>query len=109
MILWRNIENQPFLLFQFRPQISPFLLYVRWKSGVTFVRRCFRDDDCIGDYRKVSTYPTLYHNGSIYGLVEYACVVLVRYVNLDILNETVVQAVIHYDRAIINLRLFIIQ
>ena len=21
-----------------------FLLYVRWKSGVTFVRRCFRDD-----------------------------------------------------------------
>ena len=26
------------------PRFPPFLLYVRWKSGVTFVRRCFRDD-----------------------------------------------------------------
>ena len=25
------------------PRFSPFSLYVRWKSGVTFVRRCFRD------------------------------------------------------------------
>ena len=25
------------------PRFPPFLLYVRWKSGVTFVRRCFRD------------------------------------------------------------------
>ena len=24
-------------------RFPPFLLYVRWKSGVTFVRRCFRD------------------------------------------------------------------
>ena len=24
----------------------PFLLYVRWKSGVTFVRRCFCDGEC---------------------------------------------------------------
>ena len=26
------------------PDFPPFLLYVRWKSGVTFVRRCFRDE-----------------------------------------------------------------
>ena len=25
-------------------RLSPFLLYVRCKSGVTFVRRCFRDE-----------------------------------------------------------------
>ena len=25
------------------PRFPPFLLYVRFKSGVTFVRRCFRD------------------------------------------------------------------
>ena len=25
------------------PRFPPFLLYVRWKSGVTFIRRCFRD------------------------------------------------------------------
>ena len=25
------------------PRFPPFLLYVRWKSGVTFVRKCFRD------------------------------------------------------------------
>ena len=37
-----NIENNPFLFFRFRPQI-PFLLYVCRKSGVTFVRRRFRD------------------------------------------------------------------
>ena len=43
MILWRNIETNPFKLFRFGPRFSPFLLYVRWKSGVTFVRRCFRD------------------------------------------------------------------
>ena len=44
MILWRNI----FFFFIFHhfdsdPRFPPFLLYVRWKSGVTFVRRCFRD------------------------------------------------------------------
>ena len=43
MILWRNIENYPFLSFDSDPRFPPFLLYVRWKSGVTFVRRCFRD------------------------------------------------------------------
>ena len=41
MILWRNIEN--FYHFDSDPRFSPFLLYVRCKSGVTFVRRCFRD------------------------------------------------------------------
>ena len=25
------------------PRFPPFLLYVRWRSGVIFVRRCFRD------------------------------------------------------------------
>ena len=44
IILWRNVENYPFLSFDPDPRFSPFSLYVRWKSGVTFVRRCFRDD-----------------------------------------------------------------
>ena len=43
MILWRNIENYPFFHFDSDPRFSPFLLYVWWKTGVTFVRRCFRD------------------------------------------------------------------
>ena len=43
MILWRNIENNPFYHFDSNPRFPPFLLYVRWKSGVTFVRRSFRD------------------------------------------------------------------
>ena len=29
--------------FHFNPRLPPFLLYVRWKSGVTFVWRCFCD------------------------------------------------------------------
>ena len=32
-----------FYHFDSDPRFLPFLLYVRWKSGVTFVRRCFRD------------------------------------------------------------------
>ena len=44
MILWRNIENYPFYHFDSDPRFPPFSLYVRWKSGVTFVRRCFRDE-----------------------------------------------------------------
>ena len=43
MILWRNIENCPFFSFDSDPRFPPFLLYVRCKPGVTFVRRCFRD------------------------------------------------------------------
>ena len=46
MILWRNTENYPVLhMYHFYsdPRFPPFLLYVRWKSWVTFVRRCFRD------------------------------------------------------------------
>ena len=42
MILWRNIEIFHFCHFDSDPR-SPFLLHVSWKSGVTFVRRCFRD------------------------------------------------------------------
>ena len=44
MILWTNIENCPFYHFESDPRFPPFLLYVRWKSGVTFVRRYFRDE-----------------------------------------------------------------
>ena len=43
MILLRNIENYSFLFFESDPRFPQFLLYVRWKSGVIFVRRCFRD------------------------------------------------------------------
>ena len=32
-----------FYHFNFDPRFPQFLLYVRWKSGVTFVRRCFCD------------------------------------------------------------------
>ena len=32
-----------FYHFDSDPRFPQFLLYVRWKSGVTFVRRCFRD------------------------------------------------------------------
>ena len=45
MILWRNIDFfSTFYDFDPDPRFPPFLLYIRWKSGVTFVRRCFRDD-----------------------------------------------------------------
>ena len=44
MILWRNIENYPFFFLIPTPDFPHFLLYVKWKSGVTFVRRCFRDE-----------------------------------------------------------------
>ena len=43
MILWRDTENYPFYHFDSDPRFPHFLRYVRWKSGVTFVRRCFRD------------------------------------------------------------------
>ena len=48
MILWRNIEIFHFFIILIPTPDSPlppFLLYLRWKSGVTFVRRCFRDDN----------------------------------------------------------------
>ena len=32
-----------FYHFDSDPRFPPFLLYVRWEFGVTFVRRCFRD------------------------------------------------------------------
>ena len=40
MILWRNIEKKSLLMILIP---TPILLYVRLKSWVTFVRRCFRD------------------------------------------------------------------
>ena len=39
-----KIEIQAiFFIFNTNPRFSPFLLYVRCKSGVTFIRRSFRD------------------------------------------------------------------
>ena len=49
MILWRNTENY-FYHFDSDPRFTPFLLYVRWKSGVTFVWRCFSDEGCKNGY-----------------------------------------------------------
>ena len=44
MILWRSIGYFiTFYHFDFDPRFPLFLLYVRWKSGVIFVQRCFRD------------------------------------------------------------------
>ena len=43
IILWRNIDFFTFYHFDSDPRFPPLLLYVRWKSGVTFGRRCFRD------------------------------------------------------------------
>ena len=37
------LEIIRFYHFDFEPRFSPFLLYVRLKYVVTFVRRCFRD------------------------------------------------------------------
>ena len=39
MILWRITT----FIGIYQPQISPILLYVRCKSGVHFILRCFRD------------------------------------------------------------------
>ena len=39
---YRNVSL--FNQFDSDPRFPLFLLYVRWKSGVTFVRSCFRDD-----------------------------------------------------------------
>ena len=48
MILSRNIETfSIFYHFDSDPRFPPFLLYVRWKSRVSFVRRCFRDAQII--------------------------------------------------------------
>ena len=46
-----------FINFDSDPRFSPFLLYVRRKSGVNFVRRCFRDD-CKSEL-KMSTSTTM--------------------------------------------------
>ena len=43
LVLWRNIENYPSYHFDSDPKFPQLVLYVRWKSGVIFVRRCFCD------------------------------------------------------------------
>ena len=44
MIYGEILKIIDFYHFDSDPRFPPFLLYVRWKSGVTFVRGCFRDD-----------------------------------------------------------------
>ena len=63
MILWRNIENYHF---ESDPRFHPFLIYVRWKSGVTFVRRCFYDDH--GQNRECLTGNIVVKTSKIYKL-----------------------------------------
>ena len=46
-----------FYHFDSDPGFPSFLLYVRWKSGVTFVRRCFRDGGYMYLCRHSSFYP----------------------------------------------------
>ena len=45
------IEKLPFLSFKYQLQISPVLLYIRCKSKVTFIQRCFRDGnpECLSE------------------------------------------------------------
>ena len=44
-----KIEIQAkFFIFNTNPRFPPFLLYVRCKSGVTFIWRSFRDVDTFG-------------------------------------------------------------
>ena len=43
IILWRILKIINFNHFDFDSRFPQFLLYVRWKSGANFVRRCFRD------------------------------------------------------------------
>ena len=44
MICGEILKIINFYHFDSDPRFPPFLLYVRWKSGVTFVWRCFRDE-----------------------------------------------------------------
>ena len=43
MLLWKKSKIIDLYYFHFNPRLPIFLLYVRWKSGVTFVWRCFFD------------------------------------------------------------------
>ena len=51
-------EITTFYRFNTNPRFPPFLLYVRCKSGVSFVRRCFRDVDRnhVTNLRKMTDY-----------------------------------------------------
>ena len=42
----QKIDRQAiFFIFSTNPRFPPVLLYVRCKTGVTFIRRSFRDED----------------------------------------------------------------
>ena len=49
MILRRTLEKYHFLSFQYQPQISSVVLYVRWKSGVHFCTEMFPRNRCRHD------------------------------------------------------------
>ena len=55
---FNKIEIQAiFFIFNTNPRFPPFLLYVRCKSGVTFIRRNFRDvKQCIHRYIRVQWF-----------------------------------------------------
>ena len=59
MILWRENEIIHFYHFDSDPRFPPFLLYVRLKPGVTFVRRCFRDAKHVNMFLSDHGYETL--------------------------------------------------
>ena len=48
-----------FYHFDSDPRFPPILQYVRWKSWVTFVRRCFRDGTNGKEF--FSMYPIIYN------------------------------------------------
>ena len=41
-----------FYHFDSDPRFPQSLLYVRWKSGVTFVQRCFRDESVVDTFEE---------------------------------------------------------
>ena len=43
MIFGEILKITHFYYFDSDPRFQPFLLYVRWKFGVTFIWRCFPD------------------------------------------------------------------
>ena len=56
-----------FYHFDSDPRFPPFLLFARCKSGVTFVRRCFRDENslrsCISKLSNYDEQPLENHQG----------------------------------------------
>ena len=66
-----------FYHFDSDPRFHPILLYVRWKSWVTFVRRCFRDGTNGKEF--FSMYPIRY-NQTLKIRLTYAYVAILNFV-----------------------------